>query len=240
MPKKYFDLHVTTSHSFGTNSVEEMVKQAEKLNLDTICIADHIETEKDLEKIKNEISSLNTKMNVLLGAEIKADKVSDLQSKIKKFRELVDILLVSGGNITINRAAASDSRVDILAHPEYKRKDSGMDHIIMKLAAQNQVAIELNFREYLHAYKKIRSFILSNMQRNVMLAENLGAPIVVTSAAESIWDLRAGRELASLAYLVGLDIAYAIKTVTETPQNIINGIEKIKSPKFVRPGVEIK
>jgi RNase P/RNase MRP subunit p30 len=78
------------------------------------------------------------------------------------------------------------------------------------------------------------------MQRNVMLAEEFGAQVIVTSAAESIWDLRAGRELASLAYLNGMDIASAIKTVTETPQNIVSRIKKIKSPKFIGPGVEIK
>jgi len=43
----------------------------------------------------------------------------ELRKKIQSFRDKVDILVVSGGLIDINRAAVSDPRVDILAHPEY-------------------------------------------------------------------------------------------------------------------------
>lgn len=237
MIKKYFDLHVTSSYSFGTNSIEEMVKTAEKLNFSTFAIVDMLETKKELDVIKKDISSIKTNINVLVGVEIKANDTTELQNKINLFRDLVDIIVISGGDLNINRAAVENPKVDILAHPEYKRRDSGLDHVMMKSAADNFVAIELNFREYLHTYRKTRSHVLNHMRRNVGLALQFNAPIITTSAAESIWDLRAGRELSSLAYICGLDREQAIKTVTLTPEQIISKVKAVKSPEFIASGV---
>ena len=73
-----------------------------------------------------------------------------------------------------------------------------------------------------------------------MLCQKFNAPIIVTSAAESIWDLRSGRELASLAYICGMTREDAVNTVTVIPEQIVARVKKIKSPEFIAPGVEVK
>jgi len=92
------------------------------------------------------------------------------------------------------------------------------------------VAIELNFREFLNTFGKLRSHILSHMSQNVALALKSGAPVIVTSAAESVWHMRAGRELASLAYLCGMTREQAVAAVTAVPERLLQ-----KS----RPAIEI-
>lgn len=236
---RYFDLHLTTRHSFGTENVAELARMAERLELDTICIADAVDSAEALSEIRREISAAKSKVNILLGVEIKAKSTSDLTNKVNKFRDMVDILIVSGGDADINRAACENPKVDILAHPEFMRKDCGLDHVMAAAAAQNRVAIELNFRSYLHAYSRIRSHILSRMQRNVMLAKKFGATVVVTSGAQSIWDMRAGRELATLAYLCGMDVIAAVDSVSTVPESIIKRVNEIKSRGFVMPGVKV-
>ena len=221
-------MHVATKYSYGVDAVSDVVKYAEKLGLDTIVVLDRIDSLDVLGKIKKDVKSVKSDVNVLVGMEIKAENQGDLNRQINRFRDNVDILAVWGGDFEINRSAVENPRVDILTHPELKRKDSGMDHVMMKLAAENNVAIELNFREYLHSYRKIRSYVLSHMRRNVMLARKYGAHVIVASGAESVWDMRAGRELASLAYMCGFDRERAVKTVSEVPAFIVKRTAEIR------------
>jgi len=236
---RYFDLHVTTRHSFGKETVDALARMAERLELDTICIADAMDGAEDLALIKKEISSVKCNVKILLGIEIKAKTVSDLANKVNKFRDSADIIIVSGGDLDINRAACENPKVDILAHPEYMRKDSGLDHVMVAAAAKNNVAIELNFRSYLHSFGRIRSHILSRMQRNVILCRKFKAPLIVTSGAQTIHDMRAGRELATLAYLCGMEITEALECVSTTPEFLVNRVNEIKSKGFVMPGVRV-
>ncbi|MFH1432698.1 MAG: RNase P subunit p30 family protein [archaeon] len=222
-------MHVTTKYSCGVNTVPEVVTYAERLGFDTIVILDRIDSLKTLQSIKDDVGSLKTNVNVLVGVEIMAKNAQELHKMINRFRDNVDILAVHGGDIEINRSAVENPRVDLLTHPEQRRKDSGMDHVMMKLAAENNVAIELNFHDYLHSYRKIRSYVLNHMRNNVMLAEKYDTHVVVASGAESVWDMRAGRELASLAYICGLDREKAVKTVSDIPSHIIKRVAEIKS-----------
>ena len=108
-----------------------------------------------------------------------------------------------------------------------------------KLAADNKVAIELCFRDYLHAYKKIRTYVLTHLRKNVLLCNEFGAPMIITSGAENRWDMRAARELATLGIACGLDREKAVKAVTETPNWLVERVKKIKSETHIAPGVEI-
>ncbi|VVB60924.1 Ribonuclease P protein component 3 [uncultured archaeon] len=236
---RYFDMHITTSHSFGTDSIPEMVKMAERLELDTICIADAIETPDQFMQIKKEIAALKSTVNILLGVEIIAKNLQDMANKVNRFRELADIIIVSGGDLDINRAACENPKVDILAHPESKRKDSGLDHVMVAAAAKNKVAIELNFRSFLYSTGRQRAYLLSGMQRNAMLCKKFDAPLIVTSAAENIWEMRAGKDLSTLAYLCGMDVENAINTVSSIPEFLARRVKEIKSLGFVMPGVKV-
>jgi RNase P/RNase MRP subunit p30 len=77
------------------------------------------------------------------------------------------------------------------------------------------------------------------MCRNVMLAEKYGVNVVVTSGAGSIWEMRAGRELAALAYVVGMTREHAVRTTSSIPESIIARALERKRPDFVMPGVRV-
>lgn len=239
MLRKYYDLHLTTKRSFGTDSAEEIIRMAERLGFEAIAIADKIDNEKDMLAARAEIEATKPKIKVLVGAEIIVDNASKLSQKVNQLRPYADLILVSGGDLEVNRAACENPKVDILAHPELKRRDGGVDHVMAEFAARNGVAIELNFREFLQSYRKIRSHILSHMRRNAMLAEKYGAPLIVTSAAERAYDMRSGRDLASLAYLAGLSTDHAIRAVSDAPEMIIRRAIEEKDAKNVIPGVRI-
>jgi ribonuclease P/MRP protein subunit RPP1 len=152
---------------------------------------------------------------------------------VKKIRNKVEVLMVHGGDYDVNRAACENSMVDILCHPELGRKDSGLDHICMKSAEENRVAIEINFREILESYKRHRVYILSAMKRNIKLCKKYNTLIITTSGAVSKWNMRPGRELASVSHILGMELGEAIASVSTVPEELVKtNREKLANKRF--------
>jgi ribonuclease P/MRP protein subunit RPP1 len=209
----FYDLHVCTSDTTGENTIEEMSAWAKRLGLAGIGIIHFPEHEpKPLPKKDIDLISV---------ALIKAPHVDEVKGLIDKMRDKVEIIAVMGGNYDINRASCENPAVDILCSPEKGRTDSGLDHICARAAQENNVAIEINFHEVLEAYKRQRVRELSALRKNIMLCRQYEAPIITTSGAMTKWDLRAGRDLAALPALLGLELGKAIETISSKPEEII-------------------
>lgn len=198
-------------------NLEEVIKLAKKLEYQGILIACEEQEIKNIEKLKN--FAKENEIDLVIGLIIKPKSKEELKRFLNEFRKSVEIICVAGGIYEVNRAACEDSRVDILYHPELGRNDSGLDHICVKAASENNVAIEINFNEILRA--KNRPKILTFMRRNVKLCKKYGANIIITSGAKNIWEMRAPRELASIGYVLGMDLKAAIDAVSTIPESII-------------------
>ncbi len=238
----FYDLNVKSNFSGGENTLEEMVNFAKRLGYAGIVINDNFESLEKIEDIKKGIANLETDMEVYLGVTIDiqdSKNISDLKNIISKVREKVMIVTVSGGDYTINRTASEDSRVDILTHPEMGRTDGGLDEPILKAANVNNVAIEINFREILNSFRKPRSYILNHIASNIRLCENYRIPLVVSSSAKSIWEMRPPREMVSMVNALGLDLGRAFAAVTSIPQEIIEKNKKILEGQRITEGVEV-
>ena len=223
----FYDLHVHTNLSIGEDTVEEMSNFAKQLGLSGIAIVRYYTHEKfpPPPKIEN--------IDLINAAMIKPASPEELNTMAQKIRNNVELLIVHGGDYDVNRAACESSLIDILAHPELGRKDSGLDHICVKAARENNVAIEVNFREAMESYKKRRVFILSAIKKNVKLCRNYDVNIVTTSGAVNKWGLRSGRELASISHLLGLELGTAIDSVSTIPEEILRvNREKLAGRRF--------
>ncbi|MEM7816601.1 MAG: RNase P subunit p30 family protein [Candidatus Aenigmatarchaeota archaeon] len=214
----YYDMHIEIKEN-----LEEVVKFAKMLEYAGILIAlneQEINNEYEIKKIENlKKLAIENGIDIIIGLLIKPKNKEELKRVLDEFRKKVEIVAVSGGIYEINRAACEDSRVDILYHPELGRNDSGLDHICVKAASENNVAIEINFNEILQA--KNRPKILTFMRRNVKLCKKYGANVIITSGAKNKWEMRAPRELASIGYILGMDLKTAIDSVSIIPENII-------------------
>ncbi len=206
-----YDLHAHSSLSIGENTIDEMAEMAKNLGLNGLGIATYSPV--NLPVIGG--------MDIVSCVIIEPSTAEDLEKEARKIRSKAEILMVHGGNYDVNRAACENSIVDVLCHPELDRRDSGLDHICVKAAQENNVAIEINFREILESYKKKRVNILSSIKRNVKLCNKYGARIVTTSGALTKWQLRSPRELAAFAKILGMDLGDAITTTTTVPEEMI-------------------
>jgi ribonuclease P/MRP protein subunit RPP1 len=234
-----FDLHVHSAFSGGESSLEQLASTAKLLGYRGICFAEYYEGESQLKKLKEEIERVNQKVGIEIFLGFEARSVKELKF-LSKIRRRFDILLARGGDLRLNREACETPEVDILTHPEYERIDSGLDHVSVKLAAKNNVAIEVNFREILISSKATRSRILANIQQNIKLAKKFKAPIVLCSGALSHFELKDPNVMISLATQLGLELKEAKEAITKIPEKIIKQAIERRSEKWVLPGVKIK
>lgn len=240
MPK-YYDLHVHSKFSVGENSIEELAEFAELLGYSGIGICDHFQNISKFKEQKKEIRRIQKDLNIEIfhGVEVQPNTPQELNKKVKKLRRLALIIIVHGGFYNINRAACQNPMVDILAHPELGRTDNGLDEFCIRSAAENDVAIQINFREILYGYRKPRMYILSHIMENVRLCNELKANMIICSGAQTKWDMRDPRTLSSIGNVLGLELGNSIKSISEVPERIIQENKAKLSGKLITKGIEV-
>ncbi|MFH0711101.1 MAG: RNase P subunit p30 family protein, partial [Candidatus Aenigmatarchaeota archaeon] len=185
----------------------------------------------EIQKVKEKVG-----IDIFLGFEARSSR--ELASLIEK-RKKFDVLLVRGGDVKLNRLAVETPEVDILTHPDYERIDSGLNHVLVKLASENEVALEINFREILTTNGRTRSRILSNMKSNVTLAKKLHASIIMSCGAISHWELKSYQELISFGTQLGLELDEAKAAISRIPENILKKSSERRDKRWIAPGVKV-
>lgn len=214
--RKFYDLHTAFE-----GEKEAIIKRAEELELEGICLVHCYKGEKELQDYISEILKLRekSKVQIISGVMLYGD---DMEKIAQKIRKKVDLLLAYGGKYNINRAACSSDLIDILCHPERERRDCGIDHICCKEAKEHNTIIELNFRRLLTSAgsRKVRELHL--MKELVRLCTKTGAPFIVNSGARTPWELRGGRELAALSCALGANLYQSLVSNSEVPEKLIS------------------
>ncbi|MBI4177532.1 MAG: hypothetical protein HY516_04145 [Candidatus Aenigmarchaeota archaeon] len=231
-----YDLHVHVSPFGGESPVDDMVKTASHLGwtgMALSCFSDNVAS--DYEKLVKSLATSD--FDIVTAVEIKANNPNELHKTLDEVRKKFEIVIVRGGDSEVNRAAVETNQVDLLSHPEMQRNDSGLDLVMAKAAADNNVCIELNFRQILNSFRKSRVHTLAHMRQNLKLAKKYGFPVAITSGAYSKWELRAPRELAAFGASIGMDLEDSLKSL-EAPKIDANRA-KLKGS-WVMPGVEME
>lgn len=213
--------------------LEGMIKTLQTLSWSGVCLV--CDSLKKIEDCKKKLKKTN--LDVAFGYKIETNKPDDVPKLAKKVRKRVEIILVHGGDLEINRKACETSEVDILTHPELGRNDSGLDYVMIKLAKKNGVSIELNFRGVLLSYKKSRSDVFSHMLENAKIIRKYRTPFVLTSGAIEPNDLRAPSEIISFGKLLGLNPKEIKKNLSGAK---LEENRKRLENKWLMPGVELE
>ena len=204
----FFDFHV---HNI------QLADEAKRLGYNGIAI---IQSSKNYNKQDN-IDQSNPDFNIFSGVEIYAKNPEDLRKKVQKFREHSDVVIVNGGDLKINRAACEDPRVDILAHPYKNRRDSGINHILAKKASENNVAVELSINQVIKTRLSFRAKILSQFRQILKLQRKFKFPLIITSNAYSIYDLRTPEDIIAFAGCLEMAPDEIMSSLSKNPMNII-------------------
>ncbi len=235
---KFYDLHVHTHFSEGESSLEDFARMAKKLGYSGFASVYYVDKLDELEELKQEALALGKKYGLDIAIGFKARNLKELRKLVRR-RKSYELLFVKGGNLRLNRKAVETPEVDVLTHPEAGRNDPGLNHVMARLAAKNNVAIELNFRQILISSKKSRSKILAFMRRNLNLCVKYKAPVIVTSGAYSHWEMKHPLVLSSLAVSLGLDVGNAKKLVSKVPRLLLLTARERLDENWIMPGVKV-
>ncbi|MEE9474091.1 MAG: RNase P subunit p30 family protein [Candidatus Hydrothermarchaeaceae archaeon] len=210
---KFIDLHAHSMLSYGVDTQKRMVFHAQRLGVELgLCDGKRCDRPMDVR-----IAELQ---GCPQGIEIKASNKNELKNRLANSKDF-DYVIVHGGDEHINRLAVSDKRVDILAHPERGRRDSGVDPFIARQAKKNNVSIEVNLRNLIFTRGNHRVNALKNVKRHLMLSRKYGSGIIVTSGARSRLELRSGEGVSQLLKLLGFNETEREAAMVAVPRSIL-------------------
>ena len=229
--RKFYDFCVHAVPD-GENTVEELSSLSRYLGYSGIALSNHSDKLPQSKPVLNSFEGFE----IFKGIELVEENPSKLQGLIGRFRQSVDVLIVHGGSENINRASLENPRVDILNHPAFDRS-SGLNQVLAKAAAENEVAIGLTLRPILHSRGSRRIKILSDLRANLDLARKYDVSLVLSSDAESCFDLRSPMETLALAEICGLEEDEALEAMSTVPEKIV--AKNRPRPGYIREGVEV-
>lgn len=214
----FFDLNIKGS------SLENNVKLARQASLygwNHINFSYNQNDFQDALSFRNELSdSLDVDINFDYTLEIKSTNINEIRKSVNKFRDKALCISVIGGDLKVNRAVLENIRIDVLSRPYLKRYDSGLNHILAKEALKNNVAVELCYNDILKSYLAPRSKILSNIRDVYTLYRKFKFPLILSSRAESIFDIKTVRDFISVFKQTGLCDS-EIENAFATSRNIL-------------------
>ena len=159
-------------------------------------------------------------VHIIKGVELKCENARDLHRATKKYRDHVDVLAVHGGIEEVNRLAVSNPLIDMLCHAEEGRT-SGLNHILMRFAKENDVAIEFNMCNVLSQRGIKRAQIIRKLRKNLSLARKFGVKTILTSGASKRLGVRAPRDLIALGMAVGFTREEAVTSISHNVEAIL-------------------
>ena len=213
-----------------------MIKEAERLGYAGVGLTRYFEDFNS--EFSREFRDLKASSDIILKKciEISCKNPEDLRKKVQKSRKNTDILIVRGGDLRVNRAACEDRRVDILSQPYRSRRDTGINHVLARKAAENSVAIEINLKTFLKTNLRYRYRILSQFRHIIQLQRKFKFPLIINSNANSIYDLRTPHDISALATCFQMTFEEFLEAISKIPQQIIETNEQ--RDKYIVNGVK--
>lgn len=169
-------------------------------------------------KLENNLENINIDYTL----EIKSSNLNEIRKIARKFRNKTNCISVVGGDLKVNRAVLENIQLDVLSRPYLKRKDAGINHVLAKEAVNNNVAIELSFKDILNSYLSYRSKIIANFKDIYLLYRKFKFPLILSSGAEDIFDIRFVKDFSSFFIATGLNKDEVLDSISKTPESILN------------------
>jgi len=124
-------------------------------------------------------------------------------------------VIVRAQDVEFNRKILEIKEVDILLSPELhnrkdklKERDSGLNEILCRIAAKNNIKIGIDIEEIKKAEGKERAIILARLMQNIMLCKKTRAEIKILNCKE-----KDKREAFSLLLTLGASTEQAKKAI---------------------------
>lgn len=198
----FFDLNVKGS-SLENNI--QLAREASRYGWKHINFSYNQEDFKDALNLKEDLEcNLNEVINFDYTLEIKSNNINEIRKFTNKFRNKASCISVVGGDLKVNRAVVENIRIDVLSRPYLNRYGAGFNHVLAKEALKNNVAIELCFKDVLRSYLSHRAKVISDFKDIYTLYRKFDFPLILSSRAESVFDVRTTQDFIAFFKQTGL------------------------------------
>tara|TARA_Y100000310_G_scaffold2558_1_gene3286 strand:+ start:3428 stop:4030 length:603 start_codon:yes stop_codon:yes gene_type:complete len=182
------------------NNEEEFITIAEKLGYGGICflydIEDYLNNKKKLQ--------IGHKLKISFGILANSRNINKIKVKLKGQKVFIAIK-----SSNMDRQVIEGSKADIIfSFEENTRKDfihqraSGLNHVLCKLAKENDITIGFSLYSILDA--KDKHVMLGRITQNMKLCKKFKSKTAIASFAERPLDMRDSNDLVSLLKTQGL------------------------------------
>ncbi len=188
---------------FPDKNEGEFIDIAVKLGYDSLILAYEFRSSSDFKKIKERFEKLKQKHK-----DIKLKlAASASQKNVLKTKQSSDFVLTQAENDA--RTVIEKFRPKLIFDLEMsKRKDfihhrnSGLNHILCKIANENKVTIGFSFRSILKN-KKFRPVMIGRIKQNIKLCKKYKTQIMIASFAEDPYEMRSPHDIAAFFKILG-------------------------------------
>jgi ribonuclease P/MRP protein subunit RPP1 len=143
-------------------------------------------------------------VEVLGGILIRDVPMRDVIARVKRAKESRAVVSVGARDNGFNRAVLGLRGVHILRGINAADK-TGFDHVTAKMAADNNVAIDIDLSVLIAGRGIARQRAIYRYRDVLTFERRFEFPVTLSSHARSFLDLRAVREITGLCSLIGMD-----------------------------------
>ena len=188
-----------------------------------------------LQKLKKNILSLTDHgLDVATRVDISPTNRAELLKFLQKYRRRFDIIGVKNVTNTVSVISARDRRVDTIYYDLTNKRLSFTESIAHICTS----ALEILIQPLLYiSTKRDLHRIFQRLHREITIASKHNIPIILSSSATDIMEIRAARDMAAFAQCLGLKMNDSLNSVSTHPLEIIDRNRFKLSDHYIMDGV---
>ncbi len=232
--RKYVDLNLN-KELFLKVSPSKIALELKNSGFSSIAVSSDPNTRpKEINAIKENLENFG--IDVAPRVDLKPQSRAELLRLLRKNRSRFEIVSIKPVNKELAVTSARDRRVDTIYYELTNRRlqfRESTAHVCTSiLEIQLRPLIQLSLRGSIHT-------IMSRIINEVKIALKHGVPIVITSSAKEIEDIKAAKDMAAFSKCLGLKDEDSLDTVSEIPMRIISRNRIKLSEGYMMEGVEL-
>ncbi|MCW4052998.1 MAG: hypothetical protein NWE78_07320 [Candidatus Bathyarchaeota archaeon] len=234
---RFVDLHLRPNIE-RLDSVETLIAKSSELGFNVIAVSLPPRIKPiDLSFLRK--TAQDHDLGFVTRIDLHPRSANELLRNLRKLRRKFEIVAVDCSTKTVARQAAKDRRVDLLVFPSMNRINRHFDVAEGRLASECSAALEIEIKSILQTYSFTRARYLSCLRREVAISKKFQVPIILTSGAADVHQLRGPHDSASIAMLFGMDKNSALKAVSQDPWRIVERNREKLGSDYVAQGIRI-
>lgn len=217
---------------------EDMLHQASELGYKSVGVPLPKRSRQDLTDHLRK-ACVDHGLDLITRVDLLPKSPKDLIMDLRQLRRKFELVSVNCRSKAVARQAAKDHRVDLLVFPSINPRQRFFDLAEARLASQGLAALEIEIAPLLRHSGSHRVRLISCLRKEVSIAKRLKVPIVLSSNAHGIYEMRGPHEQTSLATLFDLESNLAREAVTSVPMSIVKRNREKLSPSYIARGIRV-